>query len=46
TGDLDIKNAKTTVDLIINIVKERSLSLIIATHDMNLANRLDDTLHL
>ena len=46
TGDLDIENAKTTVDLIINIVKERSLSLIIATHDMNLANRLDDTLHL
>ena len=46
TGDLDLKNAKTTVDLIINIVKERSLSLIIATHDMNLANRLDDTLHL
>jgi lipoprotein-releasing system ATP-binding protein len=41
TGNLDRKNAEQAIDLIINLNKEYSTSLIIVTHDLNIAERMD-----
>ena len=46
TGDLDTNNAKAIADLVLDLVSEKSLSLIIATHDLSLSNRLDQNLNL
>jgi lipoprotein-releasing system ATP-binding protein len=46
TGDLDKKNAEIISDLFLNLVTEKNISLIIATHDITLASRLDRTLNL
>ena len=41
TGNLDRKNAEQAIDLITNLNKEYSTSLIIVTHDLNIAERMD-----
>ena len=41
TGNLDRKNAEQAIDLIINLNKEYSTSLIIVTHDLSIAARMD-----
>ncbi len=41
TGNLDRKNAQQAIDLITNLNKEYSTSLIIVTHDLNIAERMD-----
>ena len=41
TGNLDRKNAEQAIDLIINLNKEYSTSLVIVTHDLSIAKRMD-----
>ena len=41
TGNLDRKNAEAAIDLIINLNKEYSTSLVIVTHDLKIAERMD-----
>jgi lipoprotein-releasing system ATP-binding protein len=41
TGNLDRKNAEQAIDLIINLNKEYSTSLVIVTHDLKIAERMD-----
>ena len=41
TGNLDRKNAEQAIDLITNLNKEYNTSLIIVTHDLNIAERMD-----
>ncbi len=41
TGNLDRKNAEHAIDLIINLNKEYHTSLIIVTHDVKIAERMD-----
>lgn len=41
TGNLDRKNAEQAIDLITDLNKEYSTSLIIVTHDLNIAERMD-----
>ena len=46
TGDLDRGNASIVTDLILELVENHKVSLIIATHDMSIANKLDSSLTL
>ena len=41
TGNLDRKNAEAAIDLIINLNKEYNTSLVIVTHDLNIAGRMN-----
>ncbi len=41
TGNLDRKNAEQAMDLIINLNKEYKTSLVIVTHDLRIAERMD-----
>jgi lipoprotein-releasing system ATP-binding protein len=41
TGNLDRKNAEQAIDLIINLNKQYHTSLIIVTHDLKIAERMD-----
>ena len=41
TGSLDEKNANQLMDLLVNINKEMGITLIIATHSMDVAERMD-----
>ncbi|NOQ89393.1 MAG: ATP-binding cassette domain-containing protein, partial [Gammaproteobacteria bacterium] len=41
TGNLDRKNAEQAIDLIINLNKEYKTSLVIVTHDLKIAERMD-----
>ena len=46
TGNLDKSNAQIITNLVLELVKEEGATLIIATHDMALAERLDAKLNL
>lgn len=46
TGNLDTQNAEIIINLLLELVKEEEVSLIVATHDLSLAGRLDETLNL
>lgn len=46
TGDLDKYNSEKILDLIMSLSDQNSMSLVIATHDHNLANRLDRIISL
>ena len=46
TGNLDASNAEIITNLLLELVKQERVSLIIATHDLSLAGRLDKTLNL
>ncbi len=41
TGNLDRKNAEQAIELIVNLNKEYQTSLVIVTHDFNIAERMD-----
>lgn len=41
TGNLDKKNAEQAIDLIVNLNKEYNTSLVIVTHDLKIAERMD-----
>ena len=41
TGNLDPKNSEIVFDLLLNLVKKNGMSVFMATHNMDLANRLD-----
>ena len=41
TGNLDRKNAQQAIDLIVNLNKEYDTSLVIVTHDLKIAERMD-----
>ena len=41
TGNLDRKNAESAIDLIINLNKDYHTSLVIVTHDLKIAERMD-----
>lgn len=46
TGNLDKKNAQSAVDLLFEISKEYSITLIVVTHDKNIADRFKRILHM
>lgn len=46
TGDLDTNNASIIIDLILNLIESKEISLILATHDMVFANLLDNIIDL
>jgi lipoprotein-releasing system ATP-binding protein len=46
TGNLDTSNAEIIINLLLELVKEEGVSLIVATHDLSLAGRLDESLNL
>lgn len=46
TGNLDLANREIVFDMLINLIETGLTSAIIATHDLNLANRLDKILYL
>jgi lipoprotein-releasing system ATP-binding protein len=46
TGDLDLENSQNMFDLIINLSKKHKTSMIIATHDMNLASQFNEIFDL
>ena len=39
TGNLDTATAKTVIDLVLNQVRDRGMTLILVTHDEELAKR-------
>ena len=41
TGSLDPENANNVFDLLLNIVRKNKMSLLLVTHDMNLAKKAD-----
>ncbi len=41
TGNLDRRNAEAAIDLIINLNKDYNTSLVIVTHDLKIAERMD-----
>lgn len=46
TGNLDPQNAAMVFDLLLKLVKEKQLSVLMATHNMTLAERFDRVLNL
>jgi putative ABC transport system ATP-binding protein len=44
TGNLDQKTGQAVMDLILGLAKERGTTLVLITHDKNLAQRCDRTL--
>ena len=46
TGNLDPENAEKLFNLLVNLCKTRSLSILMATHNMDLAQQFDRTLVL
>ncbi len=46
TGNLDPENAKAVSDLLLNLSRDKKISLVIVTHSISLANRCDKKLQL
>lgn len=46
TGNLDAKNAKDVLDLIVELNDSKSTALLIVTHDLSIANMMDRKLEL
>lgn len=46
TGNLDEKNAKSVMQLLINLQKEYQTALVIVTHDPAIADQADRTIHI
>ncbi len=44
TGNLDKKNSKIVIDLLIKMAKEKSISLIMVTHDLSVLNKFKNKL--
>ena len=41
TGNLDRKNAEQAIDLIVDLNRQYNTSLVIVTHDLKIAERMD-----
>ena len=46
TGNLDSKAGSAVIDLLLNLVREKRKTLLVVTHDLNLATRGDRTLEM
>src|SRR5436189_2115592 len=46
TGNLDSATGRAIVDLLLNLARERTKTLVVVTHDASLAARGDRTLHI
>jgi lipoprotein-releasing system ATP-binding protein len=46
TGNLDGDNAEAVQELLLELNKELAISLVIVTHDLHLANRMDRVLNI
>jgi len=46
TGNLDSQTGKTVEDLLFRLNKEQGITLILVTHDMDIANRCDREIHI
>ena len=46
TGNLDSKNGKEILDLLLSLNKERGVTLIIVTHDARIAKQTNRTIHI
>ena len=46
TGNLDSKTGDTIMDLLLNLARDRSKTLLVVTHDARLATRGDRQLHI
>jgi ABC-type lipoprotein export system ATPase subunit len=46
TGKLDKDNSKMVIDLLENLSKENGLSVVIITHDPNIAKRFSRVIHI
>jgi len=46
TGNLDSKTGDTIVELLLNLVRSRNKTLVVVTHDANLARRGDRRLEI
>lgn len=46
TGSLDLKTGATILDLMLKLVKEDNTSLVLVTHDIQLAKKLDRVVEL
>jgi ABC-type lipoprotein export system ATPase subunit len=46
TGSLDAKNAESMGELLLEMNKEYSMTLILATHSIDIANKMSKKLHL
>ena len=46
TGNLDSQNVQGFMDLLMNMISEKDITLIIATHDQNVSSRLNKLLSL
>ena len=46
TGNLDAKNAKDVLELIIELNENNTTSLLIVTHDLSIANKMNRKLTL
>ncbi|WP_295891236.1 ABC transporter ATP-binding protein [uncultured Vibrio sp.] len=46
TGNLDQKTAKTVVELLFDLNKQHGTTLVLVTHDLDLASQCDRTIHL
>jgi putative ABC transport system ATP-binding protein len=46
TGNLDVANGQNVMELLLNVRKDRGVTLLLATHDLALARRADGVLRL
>ena len=46
TGNLDSKTGESIIDLLLGLARERQKTLVVVTHDIELAQRGDRTLHI
>ena len=46
TGNLDTETSASVFDTVVNLAKETGLSAIVATHNLDLASRLDRIIYL
>jgi len=46
TGNLDSKTGDAIMDLLLNLARDRNKTLLVVTHDMRLATRVDRQLHI
>jgi len=46
TGNLDSKTGDVIIDVLMNLARERSTTLLVVTHEARLAERADRTLHI
>jgi putative ABC transport system ATP-binding protein len=46
TGNLDRRTGEEVLELLLGMARERGTAVLLATHDLNIAGRCDQRLHL